>query len=191
MGDLIAGRRPPPMPGRSDVYDRMASFLRIPRPALEASALAERAARPAVRRTGTSPAVSEALLALCEPETARELERRRAQDGGAQLARVFHRLLEVVQGQARRLVGQELGMRVAAVGKGSTYADLRVTLLEFLDVTPETLTLTQLTEQIVPRVGRWDVDLEHDVVRVVLRPTEPRDSGRRRPQSRRGFQPRD
>jgi hypothetical protein len=188
--DLIEGRRRPPLPGRTDVYDRMASFLRLGRHALETSALAERRAggEPAPIE---SPEVVEALLALCEPETARALKKRGARDGGVELARVSQRLLDVVQGLVRRMLSDEIGVRIAAIGRGDSYVALRVTLLEFLDVTPETLTLAHLNEHITPRVHRWDVDLSSDVVHVVLRSHEPRDSGRRRPQARRAYHPRD
>jgi hypothetical protein len=191
MQELVGGRRRPPLPGRGDVYDKMAAFLRISRPLLEASALAGRQARAADPAAGPAPEVAEALLALCEPETARVLKRRRARDGGAELAQVTRRVLDVVHGLVRRMMDDELGVRVAAMSSGSTYVAVRVALLEFLDTTPETLTLADLTQHVVPRVARWDVELEGNIVRVVLRPSEPRESGRRRPQARRAVRPRD
>jgi hypothetical protein len=185
--DLITGRRRPPLPGRTDVYDRMASFLRLGRHALEACALAERSAAAAAPAPGSSSEVAAALLALCEPETARELKRRAARDGGAELARLTERLLGLVQGMVRRVLDDQVGLRLAAAERGMTYVELRVRLLEFLDGAPDTLTLTDLSEHVVPRVARWDVDLDTDVLRLVLRTHEPQNRGRRRPHVRHGY----
>jgi hypothetical protein len=189
--DLIAGRRRPPLPGRTDVYDRMASFLRLGRHALETCALAERSATAGAPATGASAEVAAELLGLCEPETAREIKRRAARDGGAELARLTVRLLGVVQGMVRRVLDDQVGLRLAAAERGVDYVGLRVRLLEFLDGAPDTLTLTDLAEHVTPRIARWDVDLDTDVLRVVLRTHEPQNRGRRRPNVRHGFQPRD
>jgi hypothetical protein len=189
--DLIAGRRRPPLPGRTDVYDRMASFLRLGRHALETCALAERSATAGVASPGSSSEVSAALLSLCEPETAREITRRAKRDGGAELARLTQRLLGVVQGMVRRVLDDQVGLRLAAAERGVEYVGLRVRLLEFLDGAPETLTLADLAEHVAPRIARWDVDLDADVLRVVLRTHEPQNRGRRRPNVRHGFQPSD
>lgn len=190
VNDLIAGRRRPPLPGRTDLYDRMTSFLRLGRHELGASALAERTATADATPRGPSPEVAQRLLALCEPETARVLKRRRARDGGTELARLTQRLLDVVQGLVRRILDDQIGLRIAAADRGMSYIDLRVRLLEFLDGAPDTLTLADLTEHVAPRIALWDVDLEGDVLKVVLRPHEPRNHSRRRPIVRRGFQPR-
>ena len=51
---------------------------------------------------------------------------------------------------------------------------LRLKVLEFLDVTADTLTGDHFTEFVRPRIARWDVDLESGVLRVSLRSQEPR-----------------
>ena len=190
VNDLIAGRRRPPLPGRTDVYDRMASFLRLGRHALETCALAERTATVSETPRGPTAEVAERLLALCEPATAKALKRRGARDGGAELAQLTQRLLDVVQGLVRRMLDDQIGLRIASAEHGVPYVGLRVRLLEFLDGAPDTLTLADMTEHVTPRIALWDVDLEADVLRVVLRTHEPRNRGRRRPNVRRGFQPR-
>src|SRR3989449_9982118 len=52
MADLVAGRRRPPAPGRSDLYAPMTKFLRLHRNDLPTCARAERAAVEAARRPG-------------------------------------------------------------------------------------------------------------------------------------------
>ena len=51
---------------------------------------------------------------------------------------------------------------------------LRLKVLEFLDVTADTLTTDHFAEFVRPRIARWDVDLETGVLRVSLRSQEPR-----------------
>jgi transcriptional regulator with XRE-family HTH domain len=189
LNDLMTGRRRPPLPARTDLYERMTSFLRLGRNDLATSALAERTRKSTTDVRGPAPDVARQVLELCEPATARELKRRRARRGDAELAGFTQRLLDVVQGSVRRTLDDQIGLKIAAADHGNSYVGMRVRLLTFLDVTPDTLTPADLAEFIAPRVSLWDVDLQADVLRVVLRAQEPRDSSRRRPTVRPGYRP--
>jgi hypothetical protein len=79
----------------------------------------------------------------------------------------------------RRVLDDQIGLRLAAAEQGRSYVDMRHQVLEFLDATPETLTPEALAEFIEPRIARWDVDLRTGVLRVVLRAQEPRERSRR------------
>lgn len=174
IDDLITGSRRPPLPGRTDIYPKMTTFLRLGRMEVAACARAERAGD-ASAPTGPGTQVREELLALCEPGTARTLERRRTRRGGAvELAGFLQRVLDVIQGVVRRALDDPIGLRLAAAGQGSTYLATRFKVLEFLDTTADTLTAADLSEFLRPRIARWDVDLETGVVRVVLRGPAPR-----------------
>jgi hypothetical protein len=181
IDDLIAGRRRPPLPGRTDLYERMTSFLRLSRNDLALCAEAERAAAAPTRRSGPKPGVRRLLLELCQPSTAEKLEARRAQNGNDELAGLIQRLLEVTQGAVRRMLNDQIGLRIAAQRDGRTYAAMRLQVLEFLDATPDTLTADDLAKFFQTRVRLWDVDLETGVLRVVLRSQEPRERHPRRP----------
>ncbi|HWP38345.1 MAG TPA: hypothetical protein VNL18_12410, partial [Gemmatimonadales bacterium] len=128
---LIAGHRRPPLPGRTDLYDRMTRFLRLGRNDLAACARAERGA-PAAPAAQPSARIRRLLLQSCEPDTARELERRaRREDGEVTL--LFERLLGVAQGAARRVLEDQIALRIAATENGTDYRVLRLRVLEFLD----------------------------------------------------------
>jgi hypothetical protein len=187
IDDLIAGRRRPPLPGQTDLYDRMTSFLRLSRNDLALCAQAERDATAPTRTSGPRANVRRLLLALCEPSTAEKLEARRARNGGAELTDFIQRLLEVTQGAVRRMLDDQIGLRIAAERDGRTYAAVRLQVLEFLDATPDTLTASDLAKFFQPRVTLWDVDLETGVLRVVLRAQEPRERHRRRPNGKPPF----
>src|SRR6266545_253919 len=73
MSDLVAGRRRPPAPGRTDLYVPMAKFLRLHRNDLPTCARVERAAE----RTGARqphPLVWKRLLGVAQGFVARQLE---------------------------------------------------------------------------------------------------------------------
>ena len=169
IDDLIAGRCRPPMPGQTDLYERMTSFLRLSRNDLTLCANAERADTAPTRTSGPKANVRRLLLALCEPATARELEERRAQHGSAELVDFIKRLIQVTQGAVRRMPGDRTGLRLAAERSGGSYVAMRLRVLEFLDATPETLTVDHFTRFLRPRVELWDADLQTGVLRVVLR----------------------
>ena len=174
IDDLMAGARRPPLPARTDIYAKMTSFLRVGRNEVIACARAERAAVPN-GRTDPGTRVRAQLLALCPPGTARALERRRAKSGGAELADLFQRLLDVTQGSVRRTLDDQIGLRLAAAERGSTYLAMRFRVLEFLDVTADTLSAQDLREFVQTRIASWDVDMETGVLRVVMRAQGPRD----------------
>jgi hypothetical protein len=62
---------------------------------------------------------------------------------------------------------------VAATREGCDYLDVRMRLLEFLDATPDALTLELYEDFVRPRVAAWDLDLETQAMRIVLRSQEP------------------
>jgi hypothetical protein len=169
IAEVIAGSRQP-MPGRTDVYERMTSFLRLGRNDLlncihaepDGSALAS----PGIQ-------VRRMLLALCQPATAQKLERRRSsQRGNVEFVDLVRRLLDVAQGAVRRVLDDHIQLRLVAAERGSSYAEMRLRVLDFLDATPGTLTPHALTEFLEPRIALWDVELETGVLRVVLRSWE-------------------
>jgi hypothetical protein len=156
----------------------MTSVLRLGRNDLINRARAERAS--GSRSSGALQAdVRRQLLDLCEPATAKTLERRRTKNSVAELTGILERVVGVTQGAVRRVLDDQIGLRLSATHAGRSYEDMRLRVLDFLDATPETITMDHLTEFILPRIARWDVDLKTGVLRVVLRAQEPRERTRR------------
>src|SRR5690348_15333950 len=113
VADLLAGRRSPPAPGRTDLYDRMTKFLRLHRNDLPTCAKVEREAI-GTKRTRPDPKVRALLLALCEPTMAKKLDRRfakRDQETASLDRLIAQRFLEVAQGFVRRQLDDEVGDR--------------------------------------------------------------------------------
>src|SRR5437879_3597907 len=168
MADLVAGRRRPPAPRRSDLYAPMTKFLRLHRNDLPTCARAERAAAVAAGRP--DPEVCRQVLELCAAEHQRLLQRRVARPEGAELERVIlGRLLLVAQGFVNRKLEDEVGLRMAASREGCSYLQARMRLLEFLDADAASLTPRDCEEFLRPRINTWDIDLETHAMKIVLR----------------------
>ncbi len=178
IDDLLAGNRPPPMPRRSDIYDRMASFLKVALSDLEICATFERGDPSASKPRMPKPAIRSVLLGLCDPKTAQQLEARRTKRGPAELVGVIQRVLGVVQREVRRSLADRVGLRLQARHSSKTYEAARLEVLEFLDTTAATLTAADVSKFVQPRIARWDIDIDTGVLRVVMRGQEPT-SGRR------------
>src|SRR5881628_1870597 len=169
MSDLVAGRRRPPAPGRTDLYVPMAKFLRLHRNDLPTCARVERAAD-RVGHARPHPLVRKRLLELCDPARQRAIARRLAKPDGAGLdAVIVGRLLGVAQGFVARQLEDEVGLRIAATRDGCSYLEARMRLLEFLDATADSITPRNCEEFIAPRITGWDMDLEAGAMRIVLR----------------------
>lgn len=182
--ELIAGRRRPPLPTRTDVYEKMTRFLGLPRNDLAECATAERAEAGHDRRAPKAE-VRAQILELCVADTATQLEQRAPADD-AEIVDLIGRVLGVVQGNARRTLDAQIPLRIAATRSGASYPEMRLQVLEFLDTSPATLTETHLVDFFRPQIAMWDVDFQSGVLRVVLRPTGPTERHRRRPMVRTG-----
>ena len=179
ISDLIAGRRRPPMPGRTDVYGLMTTFLGLGRNDLAACAQSEREASAPKKTSLPKPKVRQLLMDLCDPETAEKLEKRRSQNGSAEMIGFLERLLHLTQGAVARVLTDQAKLRISAERAGGTYANARLAVLEFLDATPDMLTPKDVTTFFHPRVSRWYVDLDAGVLRVVMH-SHDQHNGRRR-----------
>ncbi|MEE8146620.1 MAG: hypothetical protein V3T24_03365 [Longimicrobiales bacterium] len=179
MQDLLAGRRRPPLPARTDIYEPMTTFLRLSRNELADVAAAERKATAPAKPPAPKPTVRIRLLELCEPATAKTLEQRRAKNGNTEMTAFLKRVLDVTQGAVRRVLADQVTLRIAAERSGGTYPAMRLKVLEFLDTTPDTLTMDDLTRFLLPRIRLWDVDLETGVLRVVMHSKTPGERDKR------------
>lgn len=174
INDLISGRRRPPRPARTDVYERMTPFLRLARNDLATCAHAERDAAGPVAALPPKPAVRRMLLDLCEPETAEKLRSAGGKRSNGQLAEYCQRLLDRTQAVVRRMLMDPMALRLAAQRSKATHMAMRMQVLDFLDATPDTLTTSDLTLFVRPWVAAWDVDFETGVLRVVMHGHDPK-----------------
>src|SRR6059036_1725168 len=140
ISQLLTGKRAPPAPNRTDIYDRMDKFLKLPTG--ELARLADHECKEQLKRElGDEPAplfreVRALILRKCEPDTERHVRAVFEQQPFGELERlVTQKLLDVVKGLAQQELENEHWLRRVARLSHRSYAQMRVIVLEFLDST--------------------------------------------------------
>src|SRR5437870_5708293 len=107
ISQLLTGKRAPPAPNRTDIYDKMDKFLKLP--SGELARVADHQRKEQLKRElGDEPAalfrdVRELILRKCNPDTLRHVRAVFEKQPFGELERlVTQKLLDVVAGLARR-----------------------------------------------------------------------------------------
>jgi transcriptional regulator with XRE-family HTH domain len=173
ISQLLNRKKLPPAPERTDIYEKMAKFLKLPTDRL--SKLAELQLREELKRDlGGPPAplfreVREVIVRKCAPgkeEQVRAIFER--QPFGEFERFVTQRLLDVIKKAAKEELNSENWLHLAARLTGRSYEQLRVTLLEFLDTDVFNLSPDNCISFLDPLIESWDVDLMTFSMEIVL-----------------------
>lgn len=173
ISQLLTRKKAPPAPGRTDIYDRMGGFLKLP--AGELSRLAEVQRQEQLKKRVAEPArplfkeCRELILRKCEPERQKEIRRIFEKEPFGELERlVTQKLLDVAQGIAKGELGSEEWLRLMAQLSGRSYEQMRVAILEFLDSDVFNISVESCVSFLDPMVDSWDIDLKTFGLEVVL-----------------------
>ena len=165
ISQLLTRKKPPPTPGRTDLYEKMGEFLKLP--AGELSRLAEVQRQEELKKRVAEPArplfkeCRDLVLRKCEPERQMEMRRIFAKEPFGELERlVTQRLLDVAQGVAREELGGEEELRSMALRSGRSYEQMRVATLEFLDTDVFNVSIENCVSFLDPMIFSWDIDLK-------------------------------
>lgn len=173
VSQLLARKKMPPAPARTDLYGRIGKFLKLP--SGELSRLAELERKEAVkRRLGDPPeplfkAFRALILRKCATRVRQQLRETFEKEPFGPLERlVRQKLLDV----AKRAVSEQLDddewvRRVARLG-GQGYEQMRVTILEFLDTDVFHVSAENCVSILDPLIARWSIDLETFAIEIVL-----------------------
>ena len=173
VSQLLGGKRLPPAPERTDIYEKIEEFLELPAGRLTTLALAQRTER--LRRGFEEPPaplfreVRDLVLRKCVASTRQQVREIFGRQPFGELERfVTHRLLDVVQGIARRELDNEPWLREVARAGGRSYKQVRVTLLEFLDTDVFTVSAANCESFLDPLLRSWSIDLSTFSMKIVL-----------------------
>jgi len=173
ISQLLARKKLPPAPDRTDIYEKMAKFLKLPNDRL--SKLADHQRREELKRNlGDPPAplfkeVRELILRKCAPAKEKQIRVIFEKQPFGELERfVTQRLLEVIKNVAREELNSENWLHLMARLTGRSYEQLRVTLLEFLDTDVFNLSPENCISFLDPLIESWDVDLTTFGMEIVL-----------------------
>jgi len=173
ISQLLTGKRLPPAPDRTDIYEKMDKFLKLPQG--ELGKLADNQRKEQLKKAlGDEPAplfreVRELILRKCEPDTARHIRPGFEKHSFGELERlVTQKLLDVVKELAQRELENESWLRTVAKLGGRSYEELRVMVLEFLDTDIFRLSSANCISFLDPLIESWDIDLGTFALDIVL-----------------------
>jgi transcriptional regulator with XRE-family HTH domain len=173
ISQLLTRRKAPPAPNRTDIYDRMDKFLRLP--SGELAKLAELQRKEQLKRElGDEPAallggVRELILRKCAPDKEAEIRAIFERQPLGELERlVTSKVMEVVKQVARQELDNEYWVRMIAQLGGRSYEETRVLVLEFLDTDIFQVSAENCLSFLDPLIESWDVDLVTFGLEIVL-----------------------
>src|SRR5438445_2989741 len=173
ISQLLTGKRAPPAPNRTDIYDKMDKFLKLPTG--ELAKLADHQRKEQLKKElGDEPAplfreVRALILRKCQPDTERHVRAVFEKEPFGELERlVTQKLLDVVKGLAQQELENESWLRRVADLSGRTYAAMRVIVLDFLDTDIFHVSAEDCVSFLDPLIESWDIDLATFALEIVL-----------------------
>jgi transcriptional regulator with XRE-family HTH domain len=173
ISQLLARKKLPPAPDRTDIYEKMAKFLKLPSDRL--SKLADHQRREELKRDLAGPPaplfreVREVILRKCIPDKEKQVRAIFEKQPFGELERlVTQKLLDVIKKVAKEELNSENWLHLVARLAGRSYEQMRVTLLEFLDTDVFNLSPENCVSFLDPLIESWDVDLTTFGMEIVL-----------------------
>jgi transcriptional regulator with XRE-family HTH domain len=175
ISQLLTGRKAPPSIERTDLYERMNAFLKLPKGQLSAMADVQR--REALRKKLSDPPVP-----LCKEARALIIRKCRAEHQGqmrtifethsfGELERVITQtILDVSKRVARDELRNEHWLRSIAQPTERTYEEIRATILEFLDTDVFNISPEQCSAFLDQLIDSWGMDLAAFAMDITLNP---------------------
>jgi transcriptional regulator with XRE-family HTH domain len=175
ISQLLARKKAPPAPGRTDIYEKFGKFLGLPPGELASLAEAQRK-REFQKRLADPPGplfreCRELILRKCEPASRAEVQRIFEKEPFGELERlVARKLLDVAQELAREGLESEHLLRSMALLSDRSYEQMRVATLQFLDTDVFHISLEGCVSFLDPMIGSWDIDLKTFSLKMVINP---------------------
>ena len=175
ISQLLTRRKVPPAPNRTDIYEKMDKFLKLP--SGELARLADVQRKQELKRELTHEPtplfreVRELILRKCRADKETHVRAIFETQPFGELERlVTKQLLDVVKGVAKEELGNEYWLRMVAELGGRSYEEMRVIVLEFLDTDIFHLSRENCIAFLEPLIESWDIDLATFALDIVLNP---------------------
>ena len=173
VSQLLTGKKAPPAPERTDIYDRMETFLRLPPGNL--ARLADIQRKDALKRKLADPPaplfkeVRKLILQKCGPGKEQPIRIVFEKEPfGAVERLVTQKLVDVVKRVTKeKSTDGDWLHRVARLGDRS-YEQMRVMVLDFLETDIFNVSADNCVTFFDPLIESWDIDLETLGMEIVL-----------------------
>ena len=173
ISQLLARKKAPPAPGRTDIYVKIGKALKLP--SGELSKLADLQRKEELRKKVAElprplfKECRELILRKCDSARRKEVRRIFTKEAFGELERlVTQKLLDVAQGVAKEELQSEEWLRRMAQSSARTYERTRVAILEFLDTDVFNISVENCVSFLDPIIDSWDIDLKSFGMEVVL-----------------------
>jgi transcriptional regulator with XRE-family HTH domain len=173
ISQLLTRKKAPPAASRTDIYEKMDAFLRLPKGHLAAMVEAQR--QEEWKRKLADPLkplyheVREVVVQKCQRERQRELRSIFEKQAFGELERlVTQKLLDVTKRIARDELENEHWLRSVAKLRSQSYEEARTVILDFLDTDIFNISIAHCTTFLVPMVESWDIDMATFAMKVLL-----------------------
>jgi transcriptional regulator with XRE-family HTH domain len=173
ISQLLARKKAPPAPGRTDIYEKIGKALKLP--SGELSKLADLQRKEELRKKVADPPrplfkkCRELVLRKCNSARRKEVRQIFMKEPFGELERlVTQKLLDVAQGVAKEDLQSEEWLRRMAESSARTYKQTRVAILEFLDTDVFNISVENCVSFLDPIIDSWDIDLKSFAMEVVL-----------------------
>jgi len=173
ISQLLTRKKAPPAPSRTDIYDRMDKFLKLPSGELAKLASLQRKEQ-LLRELGDEPVplfheVRELILRKCNPDKEKHVRAIFEKQPFGELERlVTQKLLDVVKRVAKDELENDYWLRMVAQLSNRSYEEMRVIVLEFLDTDVFHLSAENCIAFLNPLIESWDIDLATFGLEIVL-----------------------
>lgn len=173
ISQLLTCKKAPPAPERTDIYEKMADFLKLPRAELVKLADLQRKEE-LKRKIGDLPAplfkgVRDLILRKCASGRQKEIAAIFEKQPFGELERlVTQKLLDVAKRIAREELQSEEWLRLMARFGHRSYEQMRVIVLEFLDADIFNVSIENCVAFLDPLIESWDIDLGTFGMEIVL-----------------------
>ena len=175
ISQLLTRKKAPPAPNRTDIYEKMDKFLKLPSGELARLADVQRKEE-LKRELGEEPAplfqeIRALILRKCHPDREPHVRAIFEQQPFGELERlVTQTLLDVVKGVATEELENDYWLRMVAELGGRSHEEMRVIVLEFLDTDTFHLSPENCVSFLDPLLESWDMDLATFALDIVLNP---------------------
>src|SRR5438477_9637780 len=173
ISQLLTGKKAAPAPERTDIYDKMEMFLRLPTGTL--AMLAELQRTDALKKKLEEPPaplfkeVRELILRKCEPTHKEPIRAMFEKEPFGALERlVTQKLLDVVKRVTKEELDDEDWLRLVARLADRSYEQMRVIVLEFLEADIFNVSVEHCVTFLDPLIESWDIDLATFGMEIVL-----------------------
>lgn len=173
ISQLLTRKKAPPATDRTDLYDRMNTFLKLPKGKLSAMVEAQR--RDELRKKLADPPaplfkeVRKLIIRKCKAEKREPVRDIFEKQAFGELERlVTQKLLDVAKRIAKDELGNESWLRIVGEMLDRSYEEMRASTLEFLDTDVFNVSPDHCISFLDPLIDLWDVNLKTFEMEIVL-----------------------